>query len=181
MWKKPASPRRKVGDFRQHQKFEVPCGTLRTTWASFVSGELEGKDWINWGIGGIGASFNIVEAFLQREKSTLLSIGSKKAIFNLNKYINPSIAKLGKVTRGLGVAGVLLNGGIVTYDYFMNHKDITVSKGYDIGVAVILAAATFTNPWAITGFLIYGFIDSSGLLDGVKRSLGGDKVLFRAR
>jgi hypothetical protein len=92
--------------------------------------------------------------------------------------IERSITQIDKYSKRLGYAGMLLSAGVLTYKYF--DEGITKKDLFDAAISVTLMALTISNPIGIIGLGVYGLIDATGALDGIKNWMGfGDQVIFK--
>lgn len=114
----------------------------------------------------------IAEAAVLKNRNTLTSLAKLAKL-------NQSIAVADKIAKRLGIAGAILTTGKVAIEYF-HGKDLTAGQVFDIGVSVVLAVATISNPVALVGFAAYGILDATGALDSIKSSLGGDTVILKS-
>ncbi|WP_209332968.1 hypothetical protein [Lunatimonas salinarum] len=149
--------------------------------ASILSGDYTLKDIVNYGMAGAGYVLGGTEAHLRGVKASYAAKGTKTAQRFIIKVMNPSIEKIARTSKGLGVAGVLLNGTITGVNWY-NGQDVTASQVADfaIGVGLITAGglAIMSAPVALVAVGTYGVLDAVGLFDGIKESLGGNKVVF---
>jgi hypothetical protein len=88
------------------------------------------------------------------------------------------LGKIAKVGRNLGYASLALNALNLVHSY--NSDGITASQAVDLAVGVGLSLLTITNPAFLIGFGVYGLLDAAGAFDGIKESLRGDTVIFKA-
>jgi RHS repeat-associated protein len=133
--------------------------------------------YFNIGLGTVGAPLNTMQAWLQNERRLLESRGTQTAQTKIKKYVNPSLAKIGKLTRGLGYAGALVSTGHIVMKA-MNGQQVTAGELVDAGIGIILSVAAITNPVALVGIGIFSVLDMYGAFDGLKESLGGNTVVF---
>ncbi|GEM_PF-3440303 len=169
--------------FRVFTKFWVSIDHLaeftnagNVTQASLLNGDYGPKDVLNYGLGGAGLVINQVTAMLEQNNRNLSRIKTKQSLRNI-KVNNQSIAKLGKAAKGLGIAGLVIQGTSAGIDYFSG-EGITGGQLFDIGVTAVLTFATVTNPALLVGFGIYGVLDSLGAFDDIKDYFGGNEVVI---
>jgi RHS repeat-associated protein len=153
--------------------------------ASFVNGDFSGSDAINIALGLGGQLINQLQANLTYyRKNTVLP----KAVMNgFNSHyrrqlcnINLGIKKLDRYGKRLGAAGLVLQGGNLTYNYLWG-DGITNKQVFDASVSIILSAVTISNPAFLIGVGIYGLLDSFGTFDGLKESIGANDDIMLKR
>lgn len=94
------------------------------------------------------------------------------------KTLNSSIDKLGKYSKRLGVVGGVLTGINLRYKYFTD--GITKKDAFDGIVTGALIFVSVSNPVGIAALGIYGLLDATGVLDGIKESFGAnDDVILK--
>ena len=160
---------------------ELPSGQISS--ASFFSGDISGTDLINVGLGLGGQMLNQLQVNLMAERGAVLS---KAEINGFNSFyrrelatLDNSIGKLGKYSKQLGWAGVVLQAGNLGLKY-VNGEGITKKDLFDTGVSVILTAIAISNPVGLLAVGLYGLFDSMGAFDGIKRSIGiNDDVIIK--
>ena len=108
--------------------------------ASIMDGNYGSKDIVNYGMSVSGLILGGTEAHLRNARSAYAARGTKTAQRVISKIIDPSISRVAKVAKGIGVAGVLLNGTIVGINWY-NGEDITASQVADLAIGVGLIAA----------------------------------------
>ncbi|MBL7868456.1 MAG: VCBS repeat-containing protein [Flavobacterium lindanitolerans] len=164
----------------QNEGFQSGGLGINVQQAGYLSGEgMTLYEGVNIGIGTYGYLSSTIEATLRAEKTALLNRGTMTALNKITKYIDPSIGKIGKISKGLGVVGAGMTATKVGYD-FINGKDLTAGQVFDVALSATLAVVAFSNPIALVGFGIYGVLDATGALDSVKQSLGGDTVIWKS-
>jgi len=99
-------------------------GSVQT--ASILSGDYTPKDVINYGMAGAGFVLGGTEAHLRSMRAVYNARGTKTAQKFIGNVIDPSISKLARNTKGLGIAGVILNGTITGVNWYDGH-DVTAS------------------------------------------------------
>ena len=126
---------------------------------------------------GPGSVLASSQAFFQAKKNILTKKGTATALETLRKYVAPSLEKIGKASRILGVAGIVLNGTALGYDILAGEQ-ITAGRLVDTTIGIVLSLAAITNPIFLVGLGIYAIADAYGVLDDIKSSLGGDTVII---
>jgi len=150
--------------------------------AGILNGDYTSKDVMNYGLAGTGLFLGGTEAHLKNVKAGYAAKGTETAQRVIAKVMNPSIAKVATTAKVLGCSGVGLNAGIVGYNW-ANGQDVTASQVADlaIGAGLILLGGTvavFSAPAALMAVGSYGILDAVGAFNGIKESLGGNKVVF---
>lgn len=135
---------------------------------------------VNLTLGAYGTMFSTFDAWLNKERKLLENRGTQTALKKLTKYVNPSISKISKVTKPLGVVGATISAGSLGYD-IVSGNEVTGAQVFDTTVAVALTLLTVTNPFAIGGLAIYTVIDMYGGFDGLKESAGLNKVIINKK
>lgn len=145
------------------------------------SDELKRANYITLGtVGAVGTFVQIVNMKrISDAKAALKVMRTSKRVSELSKAMAEA-GKVGKVTKVLGVASFLLSATVVI-DKAVNGEDITVGDAADL---VISGATTFlacASPWGIAAIALYGAVDGSGVLDGLKKELGGGTKIFNLK
>ncbi|GAA5030041.1 hypothetical protein GCM10011506_18820 [Marivirga lumbricoides] len=148
-------------------------------YAGIFNGDYTLRDVVNYGMAGTGLVLGGAEAYLRNVKAGYAVKGTKTAQKVIKNVMNPSITKVARTAKGLGVAGVLLNGTITGVNWY-NGQDVTASQVADLAISNGLIAAgglaIMSAPVALIAVGTYGILDSFGAFDGIKSYLGGDTV-----
>ncbi|MFT3945343.1 MAG: RHS repeat-associated core domain-containing protein [Agriterribacter sp.] len=152
--------------------------------ASFFNGDMSTSDAINVVVGFGGAVLNQVQAHMINYKNNTLLPKARANGFNSYyrrqiKNVDLGVNKLGKVGKGLGYAGLALQGLNLT-DKYLNGEGITKKDVLDAGVSILLTVVAISNPAVLIGVGIYGLMDSFGAFDGIKEAIGAnDDVILK--
>ncbi|PTB96637.1 hypothetical protein C9994_06480 [Marivirga lumbricoides] len=150
-------------------------------YAGIIDGKYTLRDVINYGMAATGFVLGGTEAYLRNVRAGYAAKGTQTAQKVISKVVNPSIAKVARTAKGLGVAGVLLNGTITGVNWY-NGQDVTASQVADLAIGIGLIAAgglaIMSAPVALIAVGTYGILDSFGAFDGIKSYLGGDTVVL---
>ena len=112
---------------------------------------------VNIGIGATASSLSPFEHALHKERVLLEGKNTKTAKRKLLK-LNKDIDKLGKVTKKLGVAGAVYNGGTLVVDA-ISGKEITTARAVDTTINVVLAVVAVSNPVTLGILAVYSLAD----------------------
>ncbi len=131
-------------------------------------------------LGTYGTVATTTEAWLHNERKALEKRGTKTATNKLNKYVKPSIDKVNKFSKRLGVAGAAYSAGSLGYD-IVSGQEITAGQVFDTALSVGLSLAAISSPVGLIALGAYTVIDMYGGFDGIKESLGMDTVIINKK
>ncbi|HVI44428.1 MAG TPA: DUF6443 domain-containing protein [Chitinophaga sp.] len=150
--------------------------TYRTYTASIMDGkDVSGQDIINFTIAGVSLVTTQLQTWLMKEKEQILKsrLGTqamKKALYTVNK----GLTGVDKVSKKLGIAGAILTVGNLGYKYAWKGDGITRKDLFDAALGVTLCIVSISNPVALVALGVYGVLDATGALDGLKAAVGLD-------
>ncbi len=142
-------------------------------YAGFVDGDVTTQDVINYGLAGAGSIVSTMQAKANKDITLFKNLGDKRGLWGANQ----GLKKLDKAGKTLGYIGIGLTLTNLGYKYFSG-EGITRKEAFDAGLSIVLSFVAISNPVALVGLGIYGILDASGALDGIKAKVGLDDRLL---
>ncbi|MBN8640704.1 MAG: hypothetical protein J0L86_02740 [Flavobacteriales bacterium] len=133
----------------------------------------------NLGVAYYGYGLALAQKALLDERKFYLGKNTSSSLRYISKNIDPSLKRISKISRRLGIAGTALTVANIGYKYSQG-EDITYGDAADVVVSGLLTFVALSNPFGIVALGVYGLLDAGGAFDGIKSSLGGDNVLFES-
>ena len=128
-------------------------------------------------LGAYGTVSTITEVWLDSERKTLERRGTKTDTKKIKKYVKPSINKVNKFSRRLGLAGAAYSAATLGYD-IVSCQEITAGQVFDSALSIGLYFVAISNPIGMVAVGAYTVIDMYGGFDGIKEDLGMDTVII---
>jgi RHS repeat-associated protein len=131
-------------------------------------------------LGAFGTVATTASAWLHSERKAFEKRGTKTATKKLNKYVKPSINKVNKFSKRLGVAGAAYSAGSLGYD-IVSGQEITAGQVFDTALSIGLSLVAISNPIGLVTLGVITVIDMYGGFDGIKESLRMDTIILNEK
>lgn len=148
----------------------------RYVYASIMNGEdVSGQDVINYVLAGAALTINVAQGFLMNEQKNLARAGLRaRELRASTASLTKSLKILDRAGKKLGYVGIALTVANLGYKYTVKGEAITRKDALDAAITITLSVIAISNPFALVGLGVYGLLDATGALDGIKASMGFD-------